>query len=196
VPDTVVDAVVKLGGSLLRDPAAHAAALRALAAVAPLYRLAIVPGGGPFADVVRLLDRSLSLGNDVAHWLAIRGMDMHAELIAGRLPHAELADSPLAATTALAMGRTPLLLLSRWMQTVDPLPHSWDVTSDSIAAWVAGELAAQGLVLLKPVAGDALALTDAYFERALPAGVHVVAIGVGELASGRLHRELGAIALT
>src|SRR5262245_12248009 len=34
-----------------------------------------------------------------------------------------------------------------------PLPASWKVTSDSIAAWVAGEAGAQRLVLVKPVDG-------------------------------------------
>jgi hypothetical protein len=32
------------------------------------------------------------------------------------------------------------------------LPASWDVTSDAIAAWVAGQLAAAGLIYLKSVA--------------------------------------------
>ena len=196
MPDApVVDAVVKLGGSLLHDPAAHAVALGAVADAASAYRLAIVPGGGPFADAVRTLDRSMSLGNDVAHWLAIRAMDMHAELIAARLPHAALVESADAAAAMVAVGRTPVLLLSRWMQAFDPLPHSWDVTSDSIAAWVAGALAAPRLVLLKPMSGDARALADACFEGALPAGVHAVAIGVADLASGRLRRELSTIAL-
>jgi aspartokinase-like uncharacterized kinase len=196
VPDApVVDAVVKLGGSLLRDPAAHAVALGAVADAASAYRLAIVPGGGPFADAVRILDHSTSLGNDVAHWLAIHAMDMHAELIAARLPHAALVESADAAATMVALGRTPVVVLSRWMQALDPLPHSWDVTSDSIAAWVAGALAAPRLVLLKPVPGDARALADAYFQGALPAGVRAVAIGVAELASGRLRHELSTIAL-
>jgi aspartokinase-like uncharacterized kinase len=32
---------------------------------------------------------------------------------------------------------------------VSQLPHSWSVTSDSIAAWIGGEIGAQRLVLAK-----------------------------------------------
>jgi aspartokinase-like uncharacterized kinase len=63
-----------------------------------------------------------------------------------------------------------------WLRDADPLPHSWDVTSDSIAAWVAGQVGASRLVLLKPpgaVAGDRM---DAHFAQALPAGVNALAI--------------------
>ena len=38
------------------------------------------------------------------------------------------------------------------MRSADALPHSWEVTSDSIAAFVAGALDAGRLVLIKPAA--------------------------------------------
>jgi len=38
------------------------------------------------------------------------------------------------------------------MRRHDPLPHTWDVTSDTIAAWVAGTLGSE-LLLLKSVDG-------------------------------------------
>jgi len=38
------------------------------------------------------------------------------------------------------------------MRECDPLPHSWDITSDTIAAWVAGVLGLD-LVILKAVDG-------------------------------------------
>ncbi len=64
------------------------------------------------------------------------------------------------------------------------LPHGWDVTSDSIAAWVAGQLGARCLVLLKamddvtdergdarteidPEALVAAGIVDEHFPRAL-----------------------------
>ena len=39
---------------------------------------------------------------------------------------------------ALSAGHVPVLAPSRWLREADPLPHAWTVTSDSIAAWVAG----------------------------------------------------------
>ena len=64
---------------------------------------------------------------------------------------------------------TPLVP-SRWLSSVDPLPHTWDVTSDSIAAWVAGAVGATRLVLVKPPGAGAEAV-DAYFHRGLPPDV-------------------------
>ena len=47
---------------------------------------------------------------------------------------------------------------------LDELPASWDVTSDSIAAWVAREAGAGRLVLVKAAAGLGV---DEYFPTAL-----------------------------
>jgi len=41
----------------------------------------------------------------------------------------------------------------RHLLNEDPLPHSWDVTSDSIAAYLAESLHAEKLILLKDVDG-------------------------------------------
>jgi len=73
---------------------------------------------------------------------------------------------------ALTAGRIPVLAPFRWLKTADPLPHSWEVTSDSIAAWLTGALGARRLVLVKPASRQpASQLVDAHFVRALPAGV-------------------------
>lgn len=179
-----VDTIVKVGGALLRTPGALDAVMRSLEnAVARAESLAVVPGGGPFADAVRMVDASLDIGPDAAHWMAILAMDQHALLMASRTPHARLVEHPAEITGALAHGRLPVVTPYRWLRARDPLPHSWDVTSDSIAAWIAGELQARRLVLVKPVVAEQATLVDAYFERALPNGVRVViadALGLTE----------------
>ena len=50
----------------------------------------------------------------------------------------------------VAAGKVVVLAPSRWMRSSDVLPRSWDVTSDSVAAFVAGALDAARLVLIKP----------------------------------------------
>lgn len=169
---------MKVGGALLRSPSSYDAALEAVHDVARTHRLVIVPGGGPFADVVRTLDRSFALGDDAAHWLAIQAMDVHAELLAGRLPDATLATMPSDVTKALDALRVPILMLTRWLRERDPLPHSWDVTSDSIAAWVAGELCAPLVILLKHDVGELARLADAWFPRALRPGIRASILSI------------------
>ncbi len=104
--------------------------------------LLIVPGGGPFADTVRDIDRQVGLSDDAAHWMAILAMDQYAHLIASRLPSGEVVCGPDEIESALKRRRTPVLAPYQWMRDADPLPHSWDVTSDSISAWVAGQVGA------------------------------------------------------
>ena len=42
-----------------------------------------------------------------------------------------------------------MLAPSAWLLRADPLPHSWDITSDSIAAWIARVLGTRRLMLVK-----------------------------------------------
>jgi hypothetical protein len=140
----------------------------------------IVPGGGPFADVVRELDRGLALGDDLAHWLAIGAMDLHAHLVAARLLRARVVHDPM--DVASVPGDHALVLAALdWLRRTDPLPHSWDVTSDSIAAWVARTIGASHLVLVKATDGRIEELTDPCFPGALHRGLEVDVMSVPAL---------------
>src|SRR5262245_31211093 len=167
----IVDTIVKIGGGLLSAPDALHATLEIVADAARATRLLIVPGGGPFADAVREIDRRICLSDEVAHWMAILAMDQYAHLIASRLAGAVLVARMNEIPSVIDSGRVPVLAPSRWLRQVDPLPHSWDVTSDSIAAWVAGETGAQSLVLIKPRGAVGVGFVDPYFVQATPAGV-------------------------
>ena len=48
------------------------------------------------------------------------------------------------------LAHVPVLAPYAWLRRADSLPHSWQVTSDSIAAWIARALGARRLVLVKP----------------------------------------------
>ncbi len=127
--------VVKVGGSLIDRLPSIVPVLRA--SIRPLL---IVPGGGPFADDVR----RAGLDDDAAHWEAIRAMEKYGRHIASfGIPLTERLTAPR---------ETAVLLPGHVMHESDPLPHSWDVTSDSIAAWVAASLHLD-LVLVKSVDG-------------------------------------------
>ena len=125
--------VVKVGGSLYDHPGL-AAGLRAyLPTLSP--PVVLVPGGGPLADAVRTLDAVHRLGEAVAHRVALRSLSAAAEFLralVGDLPGVLVLD--------------PFELLA----DDDSLPHTWAVTTDSIAAEVARRSEAR-LVLLKSV---------------------------------------------
>lgn len=174
-------AVVKLGGSLGRIGGALAAAGRAVSAAARRRPLVVVPGGGALADVVRTLDRELSLPATTAHWMAVLAMDQYAHVIAAHTDSAVVAHDAAEIRSVLAESRIPVLAPYRWMFAADVLPHRWEVTSDSIAAFVAGALDADLLVLLKPVAGSVETLVDPWFREARPLGLRVVVVGAEEL---------------
>ena len=192
VVDTArVDTVVKVGGGLLAHAGAFEATLKAIADVAREHRLLVVPGGGPFADVVRDVDARIGIDDSAAHWMAVLAMDQYAHLLAARLQGGVLVRTPGDIADALSQGRMPVLAPSQWLQAADPLPHSWDVTSDSIAAWVAQQVGGAQVVLIKPP-GARGELVDAYFSRSGPAARNATVVAAdsraavaGALLSGR-----------
>jgi len=176
--------VVKLGGGLAKEPGGLARAVAAVRQAARHGPLLIVPGGGVLVDGVRAAQRDLELTPTAAHWMAILAMDQFAHAIVSAMPDALVAHDAAEIRTALASGQVPVLAPYRWMLAADVLPHGWQATSDSIAAFIAGALDADRLVLLKPVAGTVDALVDPCFREVLPLGLDVVVLGREEL--GRL----------
>ena len=165
--------VVKVGGAICRDPAALRQALDAIGRLGHHRPLLIVPGGGSFADQVRLAQRDLGFSDDAAHWMAVLAMNQVAHLIVDRLDGAMLIDRPEQVALAHDAGQIPVLAPYEWMRAADALPHSWDVTSDSIAAFIADALGASDLLLLKPVEGTVEELVDRAFAAIRPARVTI-----------------------
>jgi aspartokinase-like uncharacterized kinase len=165
--------VVKVGGSVCREPSMRRAALAAVERLSAARRLLVVPGGGAFADEVRAAQDARKFSDDIAHWLAILAMDRLARVIAGELDRAQLVNLRSEVAPVLDAGKVPVLAPHAWMRAADPLPHSWDITSDSIAAYLAGALEADELILLKPVDGPVDALVDRGFAAACPPGMLV-----------------------
>src|SRR5262245_62868008 len=111
--------VVKVGGSLFDLPDLGPRLRRWLGQL-PAGEVLLVPGGGATADVVRAFDRVHHLGEEAAHWLALRAMSVNAALLESLAPGVPVLD-------ALAFARDDEGRPGR-------LPHCWAVTSDSVAA--------------------------------------------------------------
>ena len=115
--------------------------------------------------------RAQGFSDDIAHWMAILAMD---QLAPDALQPNSRAHSSFTCATRWSpvhdAGKVPVLAPHTWMRAADPLPHSWDITSDSIAAFIAGALDASELILLKPVEGPVDALVDRGFASTCPPG--------------------------
>ena len=148
-----MDAVIKVGGSLAEDHARLKALCTTLSALAENYELIVVPGGGKFADVVRDLDKRFNLSSVVSHRMAILGMDQFGLLLSDFVPNSHVIRQLEAAKAATEAKNVPIFLPSQLMFQDDPLENSWDVTSDSIAAYIAWRLHAGKLVLVTDVDG-------------------------------------------
>lgn len=175
--------VVKFGGSVSRVPGALQQACLDLERLASTHPLVVIPGGGPFADVVREFDAHTGLSADAAHWMALLAMDQYAHVLAGHIGRAELVDEPGEVLDAICRGGVPVLAPYRWMRAADVLPHTWGVTSDSVAAFIAGALGAARLILVKPKDEGAV---DPYFSGVVPVGLSWMTVGweaLGDLES-------------
>jgi 5-(aminomethyl)-3-furanmethanol phosphate kinase len=145
--------VVKVGGSLALQPEKLQNLCRKLAESSKKHMLVLVPGGGEFADIVRQLDKRFSLSKAASHRMAILGMDQYGWLLTDLIPNAVAIDSLDETAETLALGKLPVFLPSKLMFHDDPFENSWDVTSDSIALYLAGRLGARRVLLVTDVDG-------------------------------------------
>jgi len=144
--------VVKVGGSLYALPDL-ATRLRRFLDTLPVSEVLLVPGGGPAADVIRALDKRHQLGEEKAHWLALRALTLNAYFLAELLPGGRVVQALDDSTTS---PERPAILdpfaFARRDEEAHPdacLPHCWDATSDPLAARVAVVAEASRLCLLK-----------------------------------------------
>lgn len=138
--------VIKLGGSL-----SYSSQLQnCLDAVAQLQRdVVIVPGGGAFADQVRMAQHNWQFDDDTAHSMALLAMQQMALLFKSLKTEFVIADS--LAEIGEQLLKNAIVIWSPQRRELDRagIPASWDITSDSLAAWLAGMLKADELMLVK-----------------------------------------------
>lgn len=147
--------IIKMGGSLAKQENGKILSQlgKILTDYADKYPLLIVPGGGPFADTVRDYGEKFNLSDPTCHFMALLAMDQLAFLLKDFIPGSRLTDlSDPASLFQIDSHPVPqILLCSRYISLIpaEDLPRSWDVTSDSISAFLAKKLDAALLVLLK-----------------------------------------------
>jgi hypothetical protein len=142
--------VVKLGGSLQSGGPALRRWLSVLAD-AGAFRVVIVPGGGRFADAVRDAQREWRFDDAAAHAMALLAMDQYGRMLCGIEPRLHFCRDPADLPGMAASGRVPVWLPAAAIGADPTVPPGWDITSDSLALWLAGHVGADNLALVKSV---------------------------------------------
>ena len=191
--------VVKLGGSY-----AFSSNLKnwidAIAAGAG--RVVVAPGGGPFADAVRTAQARMGFDDRAAHRMALLAMDQYCYALANLRTELKLVASATAIRRVLLDGGVPVWSATRMVCAAKDIPWSWEVTSDSLAAWLAGRIGAKRVLLVKhvePPAGPLRAhelvangIVDQAFPRFLRAsGAEGFIAGPAEYAAAALAMRNG-----
>ena len=127
----IIKQVVKIGGSLFPDYAIE------LAKQLNNTNSLIILGGGEFANLIRKYDSTQNFSSEVTHFTAIDCMDIIAKLVNDKVDSTKLAFSIDEINEISDEGFTPIFVVSDFLKNEDPFECSWDVTSDSIAAYVA-----------------------------------------------------------
>ncbi len=146
--------VVKISGHLIRDTQALKNLLNEIEKlVRENTKIVVVPGGSVFADYVREIQKEIGFNDDIAHWMAIKAMELYGIYIK------HLSKSLVEAYTieeiieAFTKNLIPVAMPHKIMRQFDETPHTWDVTSDSISIVIASKLKCKLVCLAKMVDG-------------------------------------------
>jgi len=141
----------------------------------------LVAGGGALVDTIREYDRRFELSAEEVHHLCIEAMSVTSQMLSCLLPGMRRV-TRIEELQQVCYSSNPKVRLmiefSTWLNSSQHelsqrLPASWDVTSDSIAAGIAGQLGSCELTLLKsctpPAAQSLSALAEqGYVDRHFP----------------------------
>lgn len=150
--------IIKAGGSL--QDSEHLQPWLEAIAVHGGGRAVLVPGGGRFADAIRAAQRRFGFDDSEAHRRSIGAMEEYAAFLNEHAPRLVPARSREEILSVLDVGGVPLWLPAAMVLEDPHLPQSWSVTSDSLALWLAQQLSAEGLALVKSVPVDELKPLD------------------------------------
>ena len=147
-------AIFKIGGKILENSNNIKSTISQLTQLIEekiLQKIIIVPGGGSYANFIRKIDDELKLGDDLTHWMAIYSMNHNGKELSRKFPELvciknlkEFQDSNKIFC---------IFLPYNFLRKNDTLPHSWNVTSDSIAHYVADQLQFNQCFLIKDIEG-------------------------------------------
>ena len=147
-------AIFKIGGKIL-DNSKHL--INTIAQLTQLYedktiqKIILIPGGGTLANFVRNLYLEFKIDDELAHWIAIYSMNFNGLELQRKFPHLAITENFEHLKNEKRI--FSIFLPYKYLRLIDPLPHSWDVTSDSITLYCAFKLGVNECFLIKDVDG-------------------------------------------
>lgn len=117
-------------------------------------KLVIVPGGGSFAAQVREAQKKWRFDDKAAHQMALLAMEQTAHLLKSIEPDLSLTDSIKDIEEIVNLNKVPVWLPCKIIDRSQELSSNWDVTSDSLALWLAGKLKAEHTMLVKSLSAS------------------------------------------
>ena len=139
--------VIKIGGSLY----ASKYLMKWLDAIARYSsrNIVIVPGGGPFADQVRVADKKFNLDQKKAHLMAVLAMQQYGTMLTSECSSMQLANSKEKIHYVWESNKVAVWEPFDMVRNECTLKASWAYTSDSIAAWLASYIQIDNLLMVK-----------------------------------------------
>jgi len=135
--------IIKIGGSWLKNPNLS----YLLLGIKNICNkdIVIVPGGGSFADSVRDVYDKTKMSENLANKLALKSTELFAEYLKELDNDLCLIDNPKSFTKE----KICVWLPSKKLSQNNSFKNNWDSTSDSVAAWLANKIMAEGIIFIK-----------------------------------------------
>ena len=108
----------------------------------------VVPGGGEFADQIRVSQKYFNFSDEIAHKMALLAMSQYGYFLTGINKSIKIIKN-INDIYKIKNKGSFLWLPGNSLEHKIGLPQTWDFTADSIALWLATCLKADKLIMVK-----------------------------------------------
>lgn len=146
--------IFKIGGKILEnfeDLNSTITQLTQLYDKGRIQKIILIPGGGSIVNFIRKVYLELNFTEELGHWMGVISMNYNGLELGKKFPELDVIED---INSLKKLDKSLCIFLPyRFLKEIDILPHSWDVTSDSITLFLAKELEIPHCVLIKDING-------------------------------------------
>jgi len=146
--------IFKIGGKILEnfeDLNSTISQLTQLYDKGRIQKIILIPGGGTLANFIRKVYSELNFTEELAHWMGVISMNYNGIELSKKFPDLDIIED---INSLKKIDKSLCIFLPYlFLKEINRLPHSWDVTSDSITLFLAKELELPHCFLIKDIDG-------------------------------------------